>query len=75
MFSISPQWVLKQLGLDGAVDPEVAEMVTLLVMRYQNAPDKAAFAKETLRKALLATGGVPTAPMQPLPPAMRKRSR
>lgn len=53
MFTISPQWLLKQIGLDGAVDPETAEMATLLLMRYQSAQNKPAFVKETLRKALM----------------------
>lgn len=55
MFTISPQWVLKQLGISDSVDPETAQMATMLVMRYQAAPDKAAFVKDAIRKALFVT--------------------
>jgi len=70
MFSISPQWVLKQLGLDG-VDPELTELIALFVMRFQAASDKNDFVKESLRRALLWTAG----PIQHGEPARRQLSK
>jgi hypothetical protein len=52
MFTISPQWLLQRIGLEGAIDPETAEMAALLLMRFEAAPNKAVFVKETLRRAL-----------------------
>ena len=62
MFTISPQWLLKQLGISDKVDPETAEMATMLLMRYQSAPDKSAFLKDALRKALFVNIPESTSP-------------
>jgi hypothetical protein len=52
MIMINTQWLLDKMGVRGA-DPETVEMLTLFVMRFQNAGDKSRFLKEALRKALV----------------------
>lgn len=48
--SISPEWICQKLGINA--DPELLELVATFLSRMRNAPDKAAFAKTSLRKAL-----------------------
>jgi hypothetical protein len=60
MFTISPQWLLQRLGLEGAVDPDTAEMATMLLMRFQNAEDKQEFVKKAIRGALAGTAPAAT---------------
>lgn len=53
MFSINidPKWVLERIGIQNA-DAELVELCTLLVSQVKNAPDKKAYLKSALRKAL-----------------------
>lgn len=48
--TLSPKWILERLGL--AEDPELVEMLSQLFARASMRPDKRAFVKECLRKAL-----------------------
>jgi len=50
VIALNPQWVLEKLGIE--VDPELAELLTVFNMRLSNAPDKLAFIKRSLRRAL-----------------------
>lgn len=50
MIAIDTEWILKRFGIN--VDPELAELATLLSMRFKNATDKKQFVKDALRAAL-----------------------
>jgi hypothetical protein len=50
VIGINLKWVLDQFGV--SADEEIVELGTLLMVRFQEAPDRRAFVKATLRKAL-----------------------
>lgn len=50
MIGINLKWVLDQFGV--SADEEIVELGTLLMIRFQEAPDRRAFVKAALRKAL-----------------------
>lgn len=50
MIALNPQWILEKLGIE--VDPELAELLTVFNLRLSNAPNKLAFIKRSLKRAL-----------------------
>lgn len=51
MIPISVTWILSALKIEA--DPELVELGTLFLMRLQDAPDKKAFVKNAIRKAMI----------------------
>jgi len=52
--SISPKAILDRMGVQA--DSELVELATIFWMRLSDAPDKKAFMKDALRKALVKDG-------------------
>jgi hypothetical protein len=57
VIGINIKWVLDQFGV--SADEEMVELGAVLMLRFQAAPDRVAFVKMALRRALTDESGTP----------------